>query len=426
MPSIAALSDPLQAVAGLGAALAAGLLVGLERGWQGRELPEGGRVAGLRTFALIGLLGGVLAIASPSPVPLALGLAGVALLFAVSFARASAASRSLSITSGVAAMVTYGLGAVAAGGHVILAVGAAAVVALLLDLKGELHEGMRHIQPAELNAVLQFGVLTAAILPLLPDQGYGPYDALNPFRLWLAVIVIAALSLAGHVAVRWRGARQGLLWAGLLGGIASSTAATLALARSARARPALAAAAAAGSVAACGMMFLRMTVVAALLQPALALRMGGMLVWLAACSFAATAWLWRGARAVAGEAAPDGEGRVFDLPTALGFGALLGAVALIVRAAQQALGDAGVLAVAFVAGLADVDPPLISSLQLRAQGQVNEAVAVAAIVLAVAANMIVKAAIAWTVGGSRVGRRVVGGYLAVLAAGAAAIVLVRA
>ena len=233
MPSIAALSDPLQAVAGLGAALAAGLLVGLERGWQGRELPEGGRVAGLRTFALIGLLGGVLAIASPSPVPLALGLAGVALLFAVSFARASAASRSLSITSGVAAMVTYGLGAVAAGGHVILAVGAAAVVALLLDLKGELHEGMRHIQPAELNAVLQFGVLTAAILPLLPDQGYGPYDALNPFRLWLAVIVIAALSLAGHVAARWRGARQGLLWAGLLGGIASSTAATLALARSA-------------------------------------------------------------------------------------------------------------------------------------------------------------------------------------------------
>jgi uncharacterized membrane protein (DUF4010 family) len=169
-----------------------------------------------------------------------------------------------------------------------------------------------------------------------------------------------------------------------------------------------------------------MMVVAALLQPALAVRMGGMLAWLAACSFAATAWLWRGARPVAGEAAPDGEGRVFDLPTALGFGALLGAVAVIVRAAQQALGDAGVLAVAFVAGLGDVDPPLISSLQLRAQGQVDEAVAVAAIVLAVAANMIVKAAIAWTVGGSRVGRRVAGGYLAVLVAGAAAIAIVRA
>jgi hypothetical protein len=200
--------DLIDAAARLGAALAVGLLVGLERGWQDRDRPEGGRVAGLRTFALIGLLGGLLQLDATSPLPLAVGLAGVAVLFAVSFGRASSATGTLSITSAVAAMVTYGLGALASSGHVVLAVGTAAVVALLLGMKGELHQGMRRIHPDELNAILQLGVVTAAVLPLLPDQGYGPFLALNPFRLWLAVILIASLSLAGHVAARWRGANR--------------------------------------------------------------------------------------------------------------------------------------------------------------------------------------------------------------------------
>ncbi|HEY0824415.1 MAG TPA: MgtC/SapB family protein, partial [Ramlibacter sp.] len=173
--------DPLQAAARLAAALSVGLIVGLERGWRDRDRPEGGRVAGLRTFALIGLLGGVLHLEADSPLPLATGLAGVALLFAVSFGRASSATGTLSITSAVAALVTFGLGALAAAGQVVLAVGAATVVALLLGMKGELHQGMRRIHPEELNALLQLGVVTAAILPLLPDEGFGPYRALNPF-----------------------------------------------------------------------------------------------------------------------------------------------------------------------------------------------------------------------------------------------------
>lgn len=415
--------DLLHAAGRLGAALAAGLVVGLERGWTGREQPEGGRVAGLRTFTLIGLLGGVLNLATDSAWPLAIGLAGVALLFAVSFGAASAAQRSLSITSAVAALVTFGLGALAAAGQVLLAVGTAAVVALLLGLKDELHSGIRRITEEELQAVLQLGVLSVAVLPLLPDQGFGPYQALNPFKLWLAVILIAGLSLAGHVAARWRGAQQGLLWSGLLGGLASSTAATLALARTARAEPALAVPAAAGIVAASGVMFLRMAVVASLLQPALAFALGGPLVALAGVSFVAAALLWR-RRAPDHAAAEMPEGPVFELRAALGFALLLGVVAVLARGAQEALGDAGLYAVGFVAGLADVDAPLISSLNMAARGEVGHAVAIQTIVLAVAANMLVKAGMAWTIGGAAVGRKVAAAFAAVLAAAAVAAFLV--
>jgi uncharacterized membrane protein (DUF4010 family) len=412
--------DPLQAAGRLGAALAVGLLVGLERGWRDRERPEGGRVAGLRTFALIGLLGGLLNLDPSSSVPLAVGLGGVALLFAVSFGRAFSATGTLSITTAVAALVTFGLGALAAAGQVLLAVGTAAVVALLLDLKDELHQGMRRIQPAELNAVLQLTVLTAAILPLLPDEGFGPYQALNPFRLWLAVILIAALSLGGHIAARWRGPQTGLLWSGLLGGLASSTAATLALARTARAQPGLEAAAAAGMVAASAMMFVRMAVVAALLQPAVAAAIGGLLLWMAAVSLGVTLWMWR-RRPAGAPVEIAAAGRIFDLSTALGFGLVLAVVAVLSRGARESLGDAGFYGVSFLSGLADVDAPMLTSLHMRAQGTIPVATAVTAIVLAVGANMIVKAGMAWGIGGAAVGRRVLVGYLAALAAGAAAV-----
>jgi uncharacterized membrane protein (DUF4010 family) len=279
---------------------------------------------------------------------------------------------------------------------------------------------MRRIQPAELNAVLQLTVLTAAILPLLPDEGFGPYQALNPFRLWLAVILIAALSLGGHIAARWRGPQSGLLWSGLLGGLASSTAATLALARTARAQSGLDVAAAAGMVAATAMMFVRMAVVAALLQPAVAAAIGGLLLWMAAVSLAVTLWMWRG-RPAGAPAEIAADGRIFDLPTALGFGLVLAVVAVLSRGARESLGDAGFYAVSFLSGLADVDAPMLASLHMRAQGAIPVATAVTAIVLAAGANMVVKGAMAWVIGGAPVGRRVLVGYLAALAAGAAAV-----
>ncbi|MGE3433501.1 MAG: MgtC/SapB family protein [Ramlibacter sp.] len=409
-----------QGAQALGAALGVGLMVGLERGWRDRDLPEGGRVAGLRTFALIGLLGGLLALLGPAPqLLLASGLLAVVLLFAVSFRRAFDAAGSLSITTAVAAMATFGLGALAAHGHAVLAVGTAVVVALLLDLKPVLHRWVRLIQPPELNAVLQLGVLSAVVLPLLPNAGYGPYAALNPYQLWLAVVLVAALSLLGHIAMRLRGARQGLLWMGFFGGLASSTATTLALARVARSQPGIHGPAAAAILLACGVMFFRMAVLVVALQPRLAADVGLFLALLGGAAFVAAAWLWR--RSAAPDTAPiEAIVRVFDLPTALGFGVVLGFAAVAIRAGKDVLGNAGIYGIAFVSGLADVDAILVSSVQMQAQGELAAHAATTAILLAAVANMFSKAAMAFGIGGTRLGWRVVSGFGAIAAAGAAA------
>ena len=409
-------------VLALAAALAVGLVVGLERGWRNRDLPEGGRVAGLRTFALIGLLGGALAVPGLPDLWAGVGLAGVALLFAVSWQPSASAAGSLSITTAVAALATFALGALAARGHAVVALAAAVVVALLLDLKEESHGWLRLVQPEELNAVLQLGVLSAVVLPLLPDEGYGPYLAINPFKLWLAVILVAALSLLGRVASRLRGEQQGLLWVGLLGGLASSTAASLSLARVARTGPRLGRPASAAIVAASGVMFLRMAVVISALEPALAPRLGGYLVVLGIATFAAAALLWR-RRERAGEVTVPAQARLFDLGTAVGFGAALGAIAVLVRAGKESMGDAGIFAVAFLSGLADVDAIVISTVQMHAQEELGAATTAAAILLAALANMVVKGGMAWTIAGRAVGARVAAAFGAVGLVGVAAAAL---
>ncbi len=410
----------------LGSALLVGLLVGVERGWQDRDIPDGGRVAGLRTFALIGLLGGVLSLgAGASVLPLAAGLLAIALFFAVSYGHVVAATGTFSITSAVAALATYALGALAAHGQTALAVSAAVIVAMLLNLKPVLHRWLRAIRPAEVNAALQLGVLSAVILPLLPDQGFGPYDAINPRQLWLAVIAVAGLSLAGHAAMRLRGDQQGLMWMGVLGGLASSTAATLALSRLAAAAPKRSQAASAAIVAASGVMFLRMAVLVGLLQAAPSLRLLLLLVLLGLAAFVLAAWQWprsRDAGPAEGDvAAPEHQAHTYDLFTALGFGVVLGVVTLATRAAHEGLGLAGTYAVAFVSGLADVDAIVIASVQMDAPSGANTTAV--AILLAAFSNSLVKAGMCWAVGGRAVGSRVSVAYLALFAVGVVTIAI---
>lgn len=403
---------------GLAVAVAVGLVVGLERGWRDRDRPEGTRVAGLRTFALVGLLGGVLARMPEPGIAVAAGVVALAAVLAVSYVHGAQASASVSITSAVAALVTLGLGALATAGEPILAVAAAVLVAAVLGMKDVLHRWLRRIQPAELNAVLQLGVVSAVVLPLLPDRAMGPYGALNPFSLWLAVILIASLSLVGHVAIRLQGQRKGMLWAGMLGGLASSTAATLALARTAKASQDSAPVAAAAAIAASGVMFLRMAVIVTVLQPGSSFALAVVLVVFAIGMFAAC---WVGVRG-----APEGtghvtrSGRLFDLPTALVFAAVLALVAVLARAAIDRFGTAGLYTVSFLSGLADVDAVAISNAQLAARAAIAPATAATAMLLAAGANLLLKAAMAWGIGGAAFGRRVMLGYVAATAVGAGA------
>lgn len=408
-------------VPGLVAALAVGLVIGLERGWQGRDLPEGGRVAGLRTFALTGLLGGVMGHLMPAfgAWPLVGALIGLSLLLTASYLRAVKLSGDLSATTAVAMLLTLALGAYASHGNVELALTAAVVASALLALKPTLHGWLRLIEHRELAAALQLLVLSVVILPYLPDDGLGPYGALNPYQLWWAVILISSLSLAGHVAMRLTGSHRGLFWTGILGGLASSTAATLTLSRYVRLHPPLRDAALAGMLAASAVMFWRMTVLIGVMAPALLLRFGVPLLLTGMVMMALALRCWR----QRDQADPAAAGETpqpmapFDLGTALGFAAFLAVMAVLVPAAKEWLGNSGLYALSAVSGLADVDAILISLARLHEAGGATSVAAIVALGLATLSNMVSKAAIAWTAGGAAVGRPVVINYaLAMLAA----------
>jgi uncharacterized membrane protein (DUF4010 family) len=267
---------------------------------------------------------------------------------------------------------------------------------------------------------LQLLVLSAVVLPLLPDAAYGPYGAFNPYRLWWAVVLVAGLSLSGHVAMRAVGEQRGALWTGLLGGLASSTAATLALARRLRDQPALLEASAAGALAASAVMFGRLTLVLLALAPALGQRL--LLPWAVAAAvlMAGALWHWR-RRPAAPAAAPPSGLPPFDLSTAFGFAAFLGLMAVLSAASREWLGTQGLYGLALISGLVDVDAITISVSRLTQEGAVTPGVAAVTVGLAVLANLVAKAAMAWVAGGAALGRRVALGYA--LAAASAALAL---
>lgn len=400
------------------AALAAGLIIGLERGWQDRDLAAGSRVAGLRTFALLGLLGGVLgALASSAgPWPLAAGLLGSAMVAARGYRESVRASGSLSATSAIAQVLTVALGALAALGMPVVAVACAVLAAVLLDLRSTLHRWLQLIRRSELDAALQMLVLSVVVLPLLPDAGYGGFSALNPYRLWWAVVLVAGLSLCGHIAMRVAGAQHGALWTGLLGGLASSTAATLAIARKLRAQDMPLQPGLAGALAACAVMFCRIGVIVLALAPPLGLRLLAPLLSAAVVLLIAAALHWRRRdRADAGVAIV--QGRPFDLAVALGFGLYLGITTVLLELGQRWFGYSALHAVALLAGLADVDAITVSLARMQGAGAVPGGVAATAIGLAVLSNMAAKATMAWTTAGPAFGRPIAIAYAGALLAG---------
>ena len=379
-------------VPGLIAALAIGLLIGLERGWHDRELPEGSRVAGLRTFTLTGLLGGVLGHLQPNfgPWPL------------------------------VAAVLTLVLGAYASHGNVTLALTAAVIVAVFLDLKPTLHGWLRLIEHRELTASLQLLVLSVVILPYLPNTGLGPFAALNPYQLWWAVILIAGLSLAGHFAMRLTGSERGIFWTGLLGGLASSTAATVALARYTRQHPVMVSAAISGTLAACGIMFFRMVVLIGVIEPALLSTFGGAMMIAGILLLGMALWRQRQITSAENNDRTIEAMAPFDLGTAFSFAAFLAVMAVLVPAAKQWLGTSGIFVLSTISGLADVDAILVSLARLHSTEGLTTNVAAVALGLATLSNMLSKATIAWMTGGAQFGRAIIFGYtIAMIGAGVA-------
>jgi uncharacterized membrane protein (DUF4010 family) len=413
--------DDLELFQRFGVALAIGLLLGLERGWHGRDAREGGRIAGLRTFALVGLLGGVGGwLASlTGAVVLAFAFLGLAGLLALSYRVRLTENEDLGLTTIVAVLLTFALGAVSVLGGPALPAAIAVIAALLLTMKERLHRWVARINRLELDAMLRLALISVVILPLLPDRGYGPGAALNPYEIWWAVVIVAGLSFVGYAAIRLGGADLGVLLTGLFGGLASSTSTTVALSRLARTQAGLGPVAASGAVVAGSVTFLRVLALAAIFEPSLIAPLAVPMGVMAVAGLGGAAILRMRDRG--GDRASDLEtvANPLNLGAALAFGALLTLVLLALHVLEAWLGEAGIHVAAALSGVTDVDAITVSVARLVGDDLAVTAGATA-VFIAAAVNTAVKAGIAIGMGGTAMGLRVGSVYAIVLAAGVAA------
>ena len=397
--------DAEELIRRLAAALAIGLLVGTERHWRERQEAAGRRTAGVRTFALTGLLGGVMAVLA-----LALGQPGGALLLGFGLAallaaqlpfalREADAENKVSATGLVAALGTYSLGAMAVLADMAVAGAAAVAMTAILAARESLHELMTRITWAELRSALVLLSMTLLVMPLVPDEPIDLLGGLNPSKIWGLAILLAAISYLGYLAVRLMGPERGLVLSGAAGGLVSSTAVAISNARAA-AEGGVALALAAGALIAGAVSCLRTVAIVFFIASDVAwllvLPLGVAALGMTLAGLA----LARRANAAGPPAAPPEN--PFELAAVLKIALLLAAVALASRLAAEKLGSAAVLAVAALTGLADVDAVALS-VPLLAPATLSLQTAAQAVLAAVGVNICAKAAYALVLGGGRFG-----------------------
>lgn len=386
----------------LAIALGLGLLVGLQREWAHRE------VAGIRTFGLIALLGCTAGLLSPVLTPwiVPAGLLGVAALVVVGgVVRMRAGETDWGITTEVATLVIYVVGAVVGLGFEIPGVVLGATVALLLQWKVPMHAVVRSLNEGDVRAIFQFVLLALVVLPLLPDESFGPYGVLNPFRIWLMVVLVVGISIGSYMSHRILGERGGVLVAGLLGGMISSTATTVSYARQAGERPTLVPAAAVVVVLASVVMFARVTGEVAVVAPEELATMGPPLVIMGLGLVVAAGVLVRAAR-TGGEGTLGPPEAPSELRTAMVFGLLYGLVLVSVAAAREHLGAGGLYAVAAISGLTDMDAITLSTSQLVRADRLDASTGWRIILVGGMANLVFKYLVLVALGGRSLSRRV--------------------
>lgn len=347
----------------LAVALAIGLVVGVERGWRERTDPPGSRTAGVRTYALCGLLGGVsaaLAQALSSPAVLVAASLGFTALFSAFKYREMVVDREYGITGVIAALLVFALGALAVVGDPAAASAAAIAATGLLAAREVLHALVARLTWVELRSALILLSMTVIVLPLLPDRTIDPFDAINPRQIWLFMVLTATISFAGYVAVKVAGPEKGILFSALGGALVSSTAVTIAFARRATAgEPA--AMLAGGAALAAMVSLLRVMVICMVVQP-------GLLPALAPPALAAAlAFAISGAVMLrrSGSAAGDtGPGNPFDIGPLAAFALMFAFVSGVSGILLKTVGPQSLYLVSAVAGIVDVDVPSLNAARL--------------------------------------------------------------
>jgi len=394
-----------QQLALLGSALVIGLLTGLERGWKSRGGKEGSRIAGLRTYGLVGLLGGATGMISPLIGTISFGLVflGFASATIVAYALHRPNNTDISITSLVATLLTFVLGAMCTLNMVGIAAPAAVVAVLILGMKEELHGLLQRVEKRELMALLKLALISIVLLPVLPDTGYGPWQALNPHEIWLMVVLIAGISFIGYLAMKIAGPDKGVVFTALAAGLASSTALTLQYANLARTNEKLTRLLSIGILLACGTMFPRMLLVATLINVDLFDRLAPPLLGMTTILWGACLFYWQRRETQVIEV--TNLSNPVELKPALFFGLLLALIILLGKATVAWAGHSGILLLALLSGIADVDP-INLTLAKMSLDEIESAIAILGIVIAATSNTFLKAILAFTIGGRAIGLRV--------------------
>ena len=392
-------------------ALACGLLVGIERGWKLKGQKPGTRVAGVRTFTILGLGSGIAGLLGSLGEVLVAAAIVIALVSVMVVAYARALSSHHDATSAVAAIATIAIGFLAGNGNPALAIACAAVGVALLALRQELHGFVERMDADDVKALARYAVIAGAVLPFLPSGHYGPLAAWNPQRLWLVVVLVTGFSFLGYVANRIFGERHGTIATALIGGAYSSTAVTQALAqrlgseRKGGAEPA-------GIALATAVMYLRIPILIAIfaarvLPPIIALLIPAVIV-----AWAAGWWLYRKAPK---SDAPAPPGNPIALLPALGFLIFVAIAAVVAKWAEGRFGESGIAVLLLIVGSMDVDVAIITlgGLSAAAIAPLPAAMAISGTVIA---NMAVKIGITLVYAGRK-------GVSAALAMAASVVVL---
>ncbi len=399
-------------------ALLLGAIIGTQRGWVMRNSVEGSRVAGIRTFSLVGLLGGLVAILADLYSPLLLGFALIALviLACIAFVMQQKKSRDISITGVVSLLVTFVLGSLAVSGEAVLAASAAVITAVVLDNKRELHQALQKLQEYELDAALRLLIISIVLLPLLPNQSYGPWNALNPYEIWWMVVLIASISFVGYFAIKIGGAKRGILFTSIFAGLSSSTALTLQFSHLSREQANISPLLASGILLSCGTMFPRLLIILFVINPQLVSLLWPIVMAMMAALYLPAWWIWRRSEVEQIEQS-NKQSNPLALQSALFFGMMLAVIMLLSHTLAEWFGNTGVLILSALSGITDVDA---ISLALGRQSIQILSVTTAAlgILIAASVNTIVKMSMVVAIGDKKLWLRVAPVMVGCVAVGA--------
>ena len=415
-----------------GVALAIGLLIGLQREYAFEDTANHTNkenAAGIRTFTLLSLIGcsaACVAELSHSIWPYVAMIIGVAAFLTVNY-YIEATSGKIGLTTKVAALITLLIGTLCYLNQIALAVALSVTVTVLLSVKIELHTFVSRITREDVFASLKLAVISAIVLPVLPDRSFGPvpFDIINPFKIWLFVVFISGVSFIGYILIKVTGAAKGIGLTGFLGGLASSTAVTLSFTPRSKQNPELSRSFALAITIAWTVMFLRVLIAVAVLNVSLVSKLWLPILVPMVFGLCYCFYLYQSERANKNDHAVT-IANPFELGLALKFGLLFTVILLISKVAQVYMGNTGIYLSSIVSGLADVDAIALSMAKLSAGvGGIDPVVAVRAIVMAAMANTLLKGSFVLFSGAPALRKAILPGFIMMLVSGVVMITVIR-